>query len=199
VAQGGRLLGTIVLADVIADSSRAAVAELKRLGLTPMILSGDRREAAEAVAREVGIEQVIAEVKPDQKLAAIRDLQQAGNVVAMVGDGINDAPALAAADLGIAIGLGADVAIESADVVLSRHDLALVPKAVRLSRAVLAVIWQNLWWATIYNVVLIPLAAGLLVPFLGLRLPPALAAAAMAASSVSVVLNSLRLRRIRID
>jgi Cu+-exporting ATPase len=199
VAQDGQLLGTIVLADRIAETSRAAIAELKRLGLAPMMLSGDRRETAQAVAREVGIDRVIAEVKPDQKLAAIRDLQQEGEVVAMVGDGINDAPALAAADQGIAIGLGADVAIESADIVLARHDLALVPKAVRLSRSVLAVIWQNLGWATIYNIVLIPLAAGIFVPLLGLRLPPALAAAAMAASSVSVVLNSLRLRRIPID
>jgi Cu+-exporting ATPase len=199
VAQGDRHIGTILLADVISDTSRDAIAELKRLGLTPTMLSGDLQESAEAVAREVGIERVIAEVKPDQKLLAIRELQKSGEVVAMVGDGINDAPALAAADLGIAIGLGADVAIESADIVLSRHDLRLVPRAVRLSRAVLAVIWQNLWWATIYNVVLIPLAAGLLVPIAGVRLPPALAAAAMAASSVSVVLNSLRLRRIRID
>ncbi|MDX1944805.1 MAG: heavy metal translocating P-type ATPase [Pirellulaceae bacterium] len=194
VGVNGKLAGTIVLADAISDSSRAAISDLKSLGLAVTMLSGDRQAAAEAVARHVGIERVIAEVKPEGKQAAIVQMQANGAVVAMVGDGINDAPALAAADLGIAIGLGADVAIETAPIVLSRHDLRLVPRAIRLSRAVLAVIRQNLVWALVYNVLLIPLAAGLFEPLIGLRLPPALAAAAMAASSVSVVVNSLRLR-----
>jgi len=162
------------------------------------MLSGDRQATAEAIAEQVGIDRVIAEVKPDEKQAVIQRLQQEGQIVAMVGDGINDAPALAAADLGIAMGLGADVAIESGDIVLSRHDLLLVGRAIRLSRATLAIIRQNLVWALVYNVALIPLAAGLAMPLFGIRLPPALAAAAMAASSVSVVLNSLRLRWVRI-
>jgi Cu+-exporting ATPase len=185
-------LGRIVLADTVSATSQAAVAELKQLGLSVTMLSGDRRETAEAIARQVGIDDVIAEVKPDEKLAVIERLQKAGRIVAMVGDGINDAPALAAADLGVAMGRGADVAIESADVVLSRHDLRLVPRTIRLSRATLAIIRQNLVWALVYNVLLIPLAAA------GI-LPPILAAAAMALSSVSVVANSLRLRWVRID
>ncbi len=191
VAHGNQYVGQIVLADTISESSRAAIAELKQLGMSLTMLSGDRRATAESIARQVGIDEVIAEVKPDEKLAVIERLQRGGRVVAMVGDGINDAPALAAADLGIAIGRGADVAVESADLVLSRHDLRLVPRAIRLARNTLAVIRQNLVWALIYNVLLIPLAAA------GI-LPPILAAAAMAASSVSVVANSLRLRWLRI-
>ena len=198
VAQDGRWLGSIALADQVSDTSRQAIAELKRLGLSVTMLSGDRRDVAEAIAGEVGIEQVIADVKPDQKQSAVDDLQRRGQVVGMVGDGINDAPALAAADLGIAIGLGADVAIESADMVLTRHDLRLVPQAVRLSRNVLAVIRQNLAWALVYNVLLIPLAAGVFLPLAGVRLHPVLAAAAMAASSVSVVVNSLRLKWLKV-
>jgi Cu+-exporting ATPase len=181
-----------VLADAVADTSRAAIADLQRLGLKMTMLSGDRRATAELIARQVGIDEVIAEVKPDEKLAAIERLKAAGRIVAMVGDGINDAPALAAADLGIAIGRGADVALESADLVLSRHDLRLVPRTIRLARGTLAVIRQNLAWALVYNVLLIPLAAA------G-KLPPIFAAAAMAVSSVSVVANSLRLRWIRLD
>jgi Cu+-exporting ATPase len=198
VAQEGRWLGALMLADEVSDTSREAIDELKRLGLAVTMLSGDRREVAETIARQVGIAEVIAEVKPDQKQAAVADLQGRGQVVGMVGDGINDAPALAAADLGIAIGLGADVAIESADMVLTRHDLRLVPQAVRLARNVLAVIWQNLGWALVYNVLLIPLAAGVFLPLAGVRLHPVLAAAAMAASSVSVVVNSLRLRWMKV-
>jgi len=185
-------LGRIVLADAVSETSRAAIDELRQLGLSVTMLSGDRRETAEAIARQVGITETIAEVKPDEKLAVIERLQKSGQVVAMVGDGINDAPALAAADLGIAIGRGADVAVESADLVLSRHDLRLVPRAIRLSRDTLAIIRQNLLWALLYNILLIPLAAA------G-KLSPALAAAAMAASSVSVVANSLRLRWLRLD
>ncbi|MCI0360457.1 MAG: cadmium-translocating P-type ATPase [Planctomycetaceae bacterium] len=198
VAENGRYLGALFLADEVSQTSREAIEELKKLGLSLAMLSGDRQETAEAIAQQVGIERVIAEVKPDQKQAVIAELQRSGDVVGMVGDGINDAPALAAAELGIAMGMGADVAIESADVVLSRHDLRLVPRAVRLSRTVLAVIRQNLGWALVYNVLLIPLAAGLFVHLWGVRLHPILAAAAMAASSVSVVVNSLRLKWLKV-
>jgi Cu+-exporting ATPase len=194
VAMDQRLLGLVCLADPVSPNSREAVRQLKAMGLAVAILSGDHRLAAEAVARQVGIDTVVAEVRPDGKQQVIRRLQQAGQVVAMVGDGINDAPALAAADLGIAIGRGSDVAIEAADVVLLGADLRGVARAIALSRATLRTIRQNLAWAFGYNLVLIPLAAGVLAP-LGIHLPPAAAAAAMAASSVSVVANSLLLRR----
>jgi len=194
VVAEGHVLGVLGVSDELGPHARDAVDALKRLGLQVQLLSGDRRATAEAVARQVGIAQVMAEVLPDQKHAEIQRLRATGARVAMVGDGINDAAALAAADLGIAIGTGADVAIESADIVLSRHDLRGVPEAIALSRATRRTIQQNLVWALIYNVLLIPLAAGLLVPWTGWHLPPAAAAAAMAASSLSVVGNSLWLR-----
>ena len=194
VARGGRLLGLVCVADSIAPHSRAAIDELRGLGLHVMLLSGDHRVTAEAVAAEVGIDEVLAEVLPDEKQAEIARLRQAGYTVAMVGDGINDAPALAAAHLGIALGTGADVAIEAADIVLVSADLRGVPRAVELSRRTLKTIRENLAWAFGYNILLIPFAAGLFVPLFGLRLHPAAAAAAMAASSVSVVSNSLLLR-----
>jgi Cu+-exporting ATPase len=192
----GRLLGVVTVADQPAPHSAEAIRQLRAAGLHVRLLSGDNRRAAEAIAAEVGIDDVTAEVLPEDKQQEIRRLQEAGQVVAMVGDGINDAPALAAADLGIAIGSGSDVAIESADVVLVGSDLRGVPRAVLLARATLRTIKQNLVWAFAYNVMLIPLAAGVLVPLLGpgFRLPPSAAAAAMAASSVSVVTNSLLLR-----
>ena len=195
VAQAGEFLGWIAVNDPITPTSREAVAKLRVLGLEVHLLSGDSRPTAEAVAAAVGIEHVTAEVLPEEKQRVVRELQQAGKVVAMVGDGINDAPALAAADLGIAIGSGSDVAIEAADVVLVGSDLGQVAQAIALSRATLRTIRQNLLWALIYNVALLPLAAGAFVPWLGIRLPPAAAAAAMAASSVSVVTNSLLLAR----
>jgi Cu+-exporting ATPase len=195
VASATRLLGLVAVADTIALHSREAVEALKALGLDVQLLSGDNRTTAEAVAREVGIETVIAEVLPGEKREVVRRLQQARQVVAMVGDGINDAPALAAADLGIALGTGSDVAIESADIVLVQQDLRAVVRAVGLSRATLRTIRQNLVGALIYNVLLLPLAAGVLVPSLGIHIPPFAAAAAMALSSVSVVSNSLWLRR----
>jgi Cu+-exporting ATPase len=194
VAAEHRLLGLLCLADPVSPNSREAVQQLKAMGLAVQLLSGDRRSAVDAVARQVGIETVAAEVRPDEKQQVVRRLQQAGQVVAMVGDGINDAPALAAADLGIAIGRGSDIAIEAADVVLVGADLRGVARAIALSRATLRTIRQNLAWAFGYNLVLIPLAAGVLAP-IGIHLPPAAAAAAMAASSVSVVTNSLLLRR----
>lgn len=194
VALDGRRLGVVAVSDPVAPWSREGVERLKSLGLNVQLLSGDNRLTAQAVAAEVGIDQVTAEVLPDQKQEVIHKLQQSGEVVAMVGDGINDAPALAAADLGIAIGSGSDVAIEAADVVLVSQDLRGVAHAVALSRATLRTIRQNLVWAFLYNILLLPLAAGVLIPIFGLRLPPAAAAAAMAASSVSVVTNSLLLR-----
>ncbi|MCE9529499.1 MAG: heavy metal translocating P-type ATPase [Planctomycetales bacterium] len=198
VARNGQYVGVIIVADEVAPGSAEAIAALHNLGLTTRLVSGDRQQVAEEIARRMGIEHVVAEVLPADKQRIVRELQAQREVVAMVGDGINDAPALAAADLGIAMGTGADVALESADMVLTRHDLLLLPRAIRLSRAVLAVIRQNLWWALGYNVILIPLAAGALMPLFGIRLTPSLAAAAMAASSVSVVLNSLRLRVVKI-
>ncbi|HVX60383.1 MAG TPA: heavy metal translocating P-type ATPase [Pirellulales bacterium] len=195
VARGNRYLGLIAVADVMAPHSREAVNDLKSLGLEVHLLSGDHRSTVEAVAAQAGIDQFTAEVLPADKEQVVRRLQEQGRVTAMVGDGINDAPALAAADLGIAIGSGSDVAIEAAQIVLVRSDLRSVGQAIRLSRATLSTIKQNLVWALVYNVLLIPSAAGLLEPVFGWRLPPVAAAAAMALSSVSVVTNSLLLRR----
>jgi Cu+-exporting ATPase len=198
VAYGNEYLGALLIADPLAPHSAQGVVELKSLGLHLVLLSGDKEATAQAIAQAAGIAEVIAEVKPDEKQREVSRLRGAGQVVAMVGDGINDAPALAAADLGIAIGSGADVAIESADVVLVRPDLQGVATTIRLSRATLRTIRQNLAWAFVYNLLLLPLAAGVLIPLLGISFPPVLAAAAMAASSVSVVANSLLLRLKRI-
>ncbi len=199
VASDSRLLGVIGVADPIAPHSREAVRALQDRGLDVQLLSGDHRTTAEAVAREVGIKTVIAEVLPEDKQDVVRRLQQGGQIVAMVGDGINDAPALVAADLGIAIGSGSDVAIESADIVLVQQDLRAVVRAIGLSQATLRTIRQNLGWALVYNVLLLPLAAGVLVPEFGIHVPPAAAAAAMAVSSVTVVTNSLLLRKRRVE
>jgi Cu+-exporting ATPase len=198
VVADGQMLGVLGVSDELAPHARDAVAALRRQGLQVQLLSGDRRTTAQAIAAQVGIDLVLAEVLPDQKHAEIERLRATGARIAMVGDGINDAAALAAADLGIAMGAGADVAIESADIVLSRHDLRGVPSAIALSRATRRTIQQNLIWALAYNILLLPLAAGLLVPWNGWHLPPAAAAAAMAASSLSVVGNSLWLRNKRL-
>jgi P-type Cu+ transporter len=195
VAENDALLGVIALADVVAPHSREGVERIKGLGLRVLLISGDAEATVRAVAQEVGITEVEAEVLPERKRNVVARLQAEGETVAMVGDGINDAPALAAANLGIAIGTGADVAIETADVVIAGNDLRKVSDAVLLARATLRTIHQNLGWAFIYNMVLLPMAAGVFVPFGGPHLPPIAAAAAMSLSSVSVVLNSLLLKR----
>jgi Cu+-exporting ATPase len=191
------LLGLLAIADPIRASSPRAVNALGSMNLDVVLLTGDNRPTAEAIAREAGIDEVVAEVLPEGKVDEVRRLQDEGHVVAMVGDGVNDAPALAHADVGIAIGSGADVTMEASDVMLMRADLRGVVDAIRLARRTMRTMKQNLFWAFVYNVVGIPIAAGALYPRFGILLSPVLASAAMAMSSVSVVSNSLRLRRFR--
>ena len=196
VALDARLAGLVTVADPIKPESAEAVARLRRMRLETVLLSGDISATAEAVGRTVGVDRVVADVLPEAKLAEIRRLQQQGRTVAMVGDGLNDAPALAQADVGVAMGTGTDVAMEAGAVTLMRGDPRGVPEAILLARRTMRVIRQNLFWAFIYNVIGIPVAAGVLYPTFGLRLTPTMAAAAMAVSSVTVVSNSLRLRRL---
>ena len=196
VGVGGRAAGIFALADAPRESAAEAVARLKQMGLQVAMITGDRVETAQAIAKAVGIGAIMAEVLPADKAGEIHRLQHEGKTVAMVGDGINDAPALAAADVGIAIGAGTDVALEASDITLIQNDLRLVASAIRLSAFTMRIIKQNLFWAFFYNSLGIPVAAGILYPVWGILLNPMFAAGAMAMSSVSVVSNALRLRRV---
>ena len=198
VAANGKAVGVLEIADPIKPTSREAVRELHEMGLKIIMCTGDNRRTAESVARELGIDEFKAEVMPDEKIEIVRDLKSEGAIVAMAGDGINDAPALAAADVGIAMGTGTDVAIESAGITLVKGDLMGIVKAIHVSRAVMRNIRQNLFFAFIYNALGVPIAAGVLYPFLGLLLSPMIAGAAMSFSSVSVIANALRLRSIKL-
>ena len=197
VAMDGKISGIIAVADVVKESSARAIKKLQTMGVEVAMITGDNRKTAEAIAKQVGIDRVLAEVLPQDKSNEVKKLQAEGRKVCMVGDGINDAPALVQADIGIAIGSGTDVAMESADIVLMRSDLMDVPTAIHLSKSTLRNIKQNLFWAFGYNVAGIPIAAGILYLFGGPLLNPMFAAAAMAFSSVSVVSNALRLKRFK--
>ena len=196
LAIGGRIAGVIAIADPIKQTAPEALRRLRTLGLRIAMLTGDNRSTAEAVARRLDIAEVFAEVLPADKHALVRRLRQEGRVVAMAGDGVNDAPALAAADIGIAMGTGTEVAIASAGITLVKGDLGGIVRAVMLSRATMRNIRQNLFFAFIYNLVGVPVAAGVLYPVAGILLSPVFAALAMSLSSVSVIGNALRLRRL---
>jgi Cu+-exporting ATPase len=198
VAVNGKLAGLIVVADPVKDNAAAAIDALHREGIRIVMLTGDNRRTAEAVARSLSIDEVIAEVLPDQKQAKVEALRREGRRVAMAGDGINDAPALAAADVGIAMGTGADVAMESAAITLVEGDLNGIVRARRLSRSVMRNIRQNLFFAFVFNAAGVPIAAGVLYPWFAILLSPILAGAAMSLSSVTVIGNSLRLRGVRL-
>ncbi|WP_375730685.1 HAD-IC family P-type ATPase, partial [Brucella ceti] len=197
-AVDGRLAAILTVADPMKETTPAAIAALHAQGLKVAMITGDNRRTAQAIARKLGIDEVVAEVLPDGKVAALKRLSAGGKRIAFVGDGINDAPALAAADVGLAIGTGTDIAIESADVVLMSGDLRGVVNAIAISKATIRNIGENLFWAFAYNVALIPVAGGILYPFTGTLLSSVLAAGAMALSSIFVLSNALRLRRLRL-
>jgi Cu+-exporting ATPase len=198
VAVDGRAVGILGVADPIKETTRQAIEALHDMGLKVIMCTGDNRRTAESVARELRIDEFRAEVMPQDKIDIIKQLRAKGAIVAMAGDGINDAPALAAANVGIAMGTGTDVAIESAGITLVKGDLMGIVKAMHISRAVMRNIRQNLFFAFIYNALGLPIAAGVLYPFVGLLLNPMIAGAAMSFSSVSVITNALRLRRVRL-
>lgn len=199
ISANANLLGLITVADLVKEDSKTTVAKLQEMGIDVVMLTGDNAKTAQAIANQVGIKTVISEVLPDQKSQAIQNLQSQGKIVAMVGDGINDAPALATADIGIAVGSGTDIAIESADIILMKPEISDVIKALSISRYTIRVIKENLFWAFIYNILAIPVAMGLLHLFGGPLLNPMIAGLAMGFSSVSVVLNALRLKYIKLD
>ncbi|TDI72532.1 MAG: copper-translocating P-type ATPase [Bacteroidetes bacterium] len=196
VARDGVIIGSLAIADTIRTTSKSAIQDLKTLGLSVLLISGDRAASADEIGRQVGVSRVVSDVRPHEKTAAIKSLQEKGEIVAMVGDGINDAPALAQADVGIALVSGTDIAVEASDVTLMQADLRSVVESIKLSRITMSVIRQNLFFAFIYNIICIPVAAGVLYPAFGIVLSPVLASAAMALSSISVVSNSLRLKRL---
>jgi Cu+-exporting ATPase len=197
IAISNEIIGMIAVADQLKPNAKEAIEELKKMGIKPIMLTGDNAVTAKAIASQCGIEEVISQVLPADKAAKIKELQDQGKIVAMVGDGINDAPALAQSDIGIAIGSGTDVAVETGDIILIRDDLRDVVAAVQLSKRTIKKIRQNLFWAFGYNTASIPIAAGLLYPSFGILLDPIIAAAAMAFSSVSVVANAALLKRFK--
>ena len=197
-ALDGKYIGTVLLSDPVKLSSAEAVGYLRGLKVKTLMLTGDSESAAASVASRIHIDEYKAQLLPEDKADEIRKQQQTGQVVAMVGDGINDAPALACADIGFSMASGTDIAMESAEIVLMQHDLRKVPSAIVLSRAVMRIIRQNLFWAFCYNLICIPVAAGVFYPWFGWHLNPSVCALTMAFSSISVVLNALRLRKISI-
>ncbi len=194
LANKDAVLAVVMVADALKPEARQAIQDLHKIGIKVVMLTGDHKNTAEAIAKEVGIDEVVAHVMPEDKLNKIKELQSAGRIVAMAGDGVNDAPALAQADVGIAMSTGTDVAIETAGITILYGDISKLVKAIRLSKLTMRGIKQNLFWAFIYNIVGIPLAAGLFYPIFGWTLSPVFAGFAMAMSSVSVVSNSLRIK-----